>query len=198
MEKIMLFFPVIFLLYFPRIEGQVEGDGKCPDIPVQQNFNIDSYMGKWYQHASYPSKIDLPSTCHNAEYTLLPNGVILVGNSKTFYPSMKKKTIKGTLKQVPGENEGKFLINFPFKRVNRETPYWVLETDYHSYAVVWSCRENINNGKLTNTRYLWFLTRSEDLLLDTLDALYDAIGKSPEISQYEIELSDHYKCNTTS
>lgn len=39
----------------------------------------------------------------------------------------------------PSKNEAKLLVNFP-SMGSFEAPYWVLDTDYTNYAIVWSCR----------------------------------------------------------
>lgn len=49
--------------------------------------------------------------------------------------------IMGYATQVSKSDEAKLAVSFPSLPYNIEAPYWVVDTDYDSYAVVWSCYE---------------------------------------------------------
>lgn len=38
-----------------------------------------------------------------------------------------------------GEQQGRLAVAFPSLPVTFDAPYWVLDTDYKRYSVVWSC-----------------------------------------------------------
>lgn len=42
-------------------------------------------------------------------------------------------------KPLQKTDESKLIVTFPFLPLAVDAPYWVLDTDYVSYAVVWSC-----------------------------------------------------------
>lgn len=45
-------FLVISALHLVR--SQVPAYGVCPDVTVEEDFDINKYMGKWYEYARYP------------------------------------------------------------------------------------------------------------------------------------------------
>lgn len=48
-------------------------------------------------------------------------------------------SIEGVGKPVVKIEEAKLIVTFPTLPLPVDAPYWVLDTDYTSYAVVWSC-----------------------------------------------------------
>jgi apolipoprotein D and lipocalin family protein len=74
--------------------------------------------------------------------------------------------------------------------VNFDAPYWVLDTDYDNYSVVWSC-SNFGIFSTRKTNYLdifssllswflgnaWILTRSRTPSLKTMEKAYSILDK---------------------
>lgn len=50
-----------------------------------------------------------------------------------------KSEIEGEAMQVSRSDEAKLSVRFPSLPVNVAAPYWVVDTDYDSYSLVWSC-----------------------------------------------------------
>lgn len=48
-------------------------------------------------------------------------------------------SIQGNAKFAGKSNEPKLSVVFPSVSMPFDAPYWILDTDYHTYAVVWSC-----------------------------------------------------------
>ncbi|KAK9869283.1 hypothetical protein WA026_003036 [Henosepilachna vigintioctopunctata] len=150
---------LIFFVLISGIRGQVPVKEKCPELTLQQNFDLNKYLGKWYEQATYPNKFELPGKCYDAEYTMLKNATVKVVNSQIVKESGKKTFIEGTARFAGKSTEGKLIVTFHIKGVTRDSPYWVLDTDYDSYAVVWSCSEMKIKEELTSLRFVWLLTR---------------------------------------
>ena len=74
--------------------------GGCTGLPegVQpvDGFEIDKYLGKWYEIASYPAWFQRNCTAVTADYSLREDGLIEVVNS------CRKDTLDGKLKQAKG------------------------------------------------------------------------------------------------
>lgn len=79
--------------------GQIPTFGRCPDIPVVQNFDTKfvscwlilggssewnfcglQYLGKWYEIEKYFTVFEIGGVCITADYTDMGNGTIGVRN----------------------------------------------------------------------------------------------------------------------
>lgn len=75
--------------------------------------------------------------------------------SKNFvYSFGNQSIITGTVTSDP-EHPAKLTINFPTAS-GTDAPYWVLDTDYQNYSVVYSCT---SYGSYLSLRTVWILTR---------------------------------------
>lgn len=111
------------------------------DSHRSDHFDMKAYQGRWYEIARYPFLYDISYGKVYTEYTYQPD-------SKTF-----KTKITGFI-AAPGElsdklyieeglmwnresdlGTGKFRIK-TLEPVGEERDYWVLETDYTSYALI--------------------------------------------------------------
>merc|ERR1711976_660276 len=61
--------------------GLVIRFGDCPQPPVKQGFDVNRYVGKWWEYQRFPAPFEYAVVCGSANYTLLPNDVIKVVNS---------------------------------------------------------------------------------------------------------------------
>jgi len=114
--------------------------------------DLQKYVGKWYEIASYPQRFQKGCTCTTAEYTATDKGYIVVENR------CNKDSINGKLSYIKGkafveENSGnaKLKIQFfwPFKG-----KYWIIDlADDYSYAVVSEPKK----------KYLWILSRTSKM-----------------------------------
>jgi len=106
-----------------------------PPLQVVEFVDLERYLGKWYEIASYPNWFQKGCTASTAQYALLPDGKIEVVNR------CRKDNLDGPVKQAKGKAEvadsptnGKLKVWFfwPFKG-----NYWIidLDTDY-TWAVV--------------------------------------------------------------
>lgn len=131
-------------------------------LTVVDTVDVNRYLGKWYEIASYPAWFQKGCTGTTAEYSLLPDGKIQVINR------CHKDSLEGPLKESKGKAEvvdtatnAKLKVWFfwPFK-----DNYWIIDLnpDYQ-WAVV---------GE-PSRKYLWILSRTR-----TMDeAVYQGILK---------------------
>ncbi len=129
------------------------------------DFDSDKYLGTWYEFARLPNsferKCTLPIT---ATYSVNPENqdqIIVTNQCNTKDNSPKIAT--GIAYLPKNSNLGKLKVTFlpkwlrwmPFAYAD----YWILYTDYDQVAVV----------ATPNKKYLWILSRSNDLKSDILD-----------------------------
>jgi apolipoprotein D and lipocalin family protein len=135
-------------------------------LPVVDSVDLQRYLGKWYEIASYPAWFQKGCTASTAEYSLLPEGKIQVVNRcRKDSPDGPLKESKGKAEVVDTATNAKLKVWFfwPFKG-----NYWIidLEPDYQ-WAVV---------GE-PSRKYLWILSRTPTMD----DAVYQEIlGRLPQ------------------
>ncbi|XP_020980443.2 temperature-induced lipocalin-1 isoform X2 [Arachis duranensis] len=128
-------------------------------MKVVKGLDVERYMGRWYEIASFPSFFQ-PKNGENtrATYTLNDDGTVHVLNET--YANGKKVSIEGTAyKADPKSDEAKLKVKFyvpPFLPIIPVVgDYWVLYIDDdYQYAVI---------GGPT-TKYLWTRTKQLDKL----------------------------------
>jgi apolipoprotein D and lipocalin family protein len=116
---------------------------------VVDSVDLQRYLGKWYEIASYPAWFQKGCTASTADYSLMPDGKIQVVNS------CRKDSLDGPLKKSEGKAEvadtatnAKLKVWFfwPFKG-----NYWIIDLDDdYQWAVV---------GE-PSRKYLWILSRT--------------------------------------
>lgn len=154
--KILLFIVYIIYTTVTPAFGQVEFSTPCPAQVAASNFNLTAYLGRWYELQRYESEFGEKGDCvisvfektndnetisARLEISLLPNTSGSTGASN----STQKIITNGTLRlseltsMTPA---GHLIANFG----GNSTNYLVLNTDYVTYALVWSC-ENLDDNR---------------------------------------------------
>ncbi|KAK9873416.1 hypothetical protein WA026_022478 [Henosepilachna vigintioctopunctata] len=160
------------------IPAQQTGIGRCPKVDVQKNFDLNAYLGTWYEAEKYLEFIELGGKCIEAIWSVDENNTIHV--IEQMINAKLNFVIKGhdIVKPAGNPNEGKFEVftgGVPFG-----APYWVLETDYKNYSVVFSCTQ----VSLINAKFAWILTRerkpSEEVLAKA-HAVFDKYHLSKDL-----------------
>lgn len=126
--------------------------GQSIDNSTITTFDLDRYLGKWYEIARYDHAFERGLVGSMAEYTLRDDGMINVLNSGHLY-TLDGKFKESTGKAKPNKNgkPGQLRVSFfgPFY-----SDYYILDLapDY-SYSVVGS----------SSPKYLWILSRTPQL-----------------------------------
>ena len=122
---------------------------KSQTLQTVSSVDLNKYLGKWYESASYPQTFQKVCHCTTAEYTMSEKGYVIVENrcNKNSITG-KQAYIKGKAFVEKNSGNAKLKVQFfwPFK-----AKYWIIDLagDY-SFAVV----------SHPNKKYLWILSRS--------------------------------------
>jgi apolipoprotein D and lipocalin family protein len=144
-----------------------------PPLNVVDDVDLDRYLGRWYEVASFPQHFQRGCVATRASYTLRDDGRIRVENE------CRDGSFDGELRRAEGVawladphgSPAKLKVQFfwPFRG-----DYWIIELDpEYRYAVVGHPSRN----------YLWILSRTP-----TLDpAVYETLLARIEEQGYDLE-----------
>lgn len=131
----------------------------CPNIQVKQGFDVNRYLGKWYEIEKFYLIWEANQRCIQAIYTPIDSFTIGVNNSGLDFRTNEwiNQIGKGYIKD---QNEpAKLEIEFQVGPLTNKGTYWVIETDYDNFSLVYSC------SKILGIRfeYAWILARTRTL-----------------------------------
>ena len=158
---------LLLLLFLCFQFTMVKADDKVQFLPVTavNNFQLKKYLGKWYEVARLPNafekKCNFPIT---ATYQLLEDGKIEVINT-CIKEDGSVKTSTGVAVFVKSATLGQLKVTFAPSFLSWLSfaygDYWVLNTDYKTYALVGD----------PNRQYLWILSRDSNLNANLMSQL---------------------------
>jgi len=123
-------------------EGQQNrpGQDKCPQVNVMQNFDVNQFMGVWYEIQAQPNEWQKIKSCLASQY--IRQGDIINIQSKGLNSQGRPTTNQSKMKIT--NNPARMITDFV---PGLSPPYEVLDTDYRTYACVHSC---LTVGPVTN------------------------------------------------
>ncbi|XP_052239162.1 apolipoprotein D-like isoform X2 [Dreissena polymorpha] len=171
--------------------GQTLSFGRCPTVKVQQQFDINQYMGKWFEERRFFAIFEAGMTCVSAEYTLQDDGSVKVNNTGYRWLTGKYSSAIGDAIVEDPKEPAKLGVRFSPSQPRGD--YWVLETDYSQYTVIWSCTQL---SRFLNTQFAWVLTRSpEGVSAPTMSRIYDLLkGYGINTKNFSTTEQDRSKC----
>lgn len=147
LEVILRFLGLALCVFF--LVGCV---GKPELVKPVSNFQLDRYLGKWYEIARLDHSFERGLSRVSAEYSLRDDGGILVVNKGFSESDQAWKEAKGKAYFVNAENEAYLKVSFfgPFYG-----SYIVFELDFEGYQYAFVSGPNND--------YLWLLARTPSL-----------------------------------
>jgi len=144
---------------------------KLPPLETVPHVNLNRYIGKWYEIASFPQWFQKNCVATSATYTLRDDGNVDVLNQ------CRDKTLDGKLREAKGKakvadrnSNAKLRVSFfwPFSG-----DYWIIGLGAnYEYAVVGNPKRN----------YLWILSRTPHMD----PAVYDRILEHLKQQRYDV------------
>ncbi|XP_073991428.1 apolipoprotein D-like [Rhodnius prolixus] len=162
---------LILSIWVDTSSSQVPYLGSCPDLKTVDNFDQTRYMGKWYEAERYFSLFEFGGKCINSNYTDGIDSINIISKQTSTLTGIHS-TIEGEVQKTPNGFLSKMNLKYPY--LPMDAPYWILDTDYDNYSVVWSC----SNFGLFSTRNAWILTRARFPILEIMEKAYNVIDKN--------------------
>ena len=143
------------------------------DRTTVQSLDINRYMGQWFEIARYDHSFERNLEKCRANYTLLPDGRIIVENSGIETHTGKFKLSVGKAKG--GAKSGQLRVSF----------FWFFYSDYNILAL----GDNYDWALIGShsPKYLWILSRTPRLP----DATYDEILNIAQQRGYDTSKLHH-------
>ncbi|XP_045481706.1 apolipoprotein D-like [Harmonia axyridis] len=164
---------IILVLLLYVVQAQVPFLGPCPNVTSMEGFQVEKYLGKWYEIERYFAVFEFAGKCVTAEYSKNSDETVAVHNKQSSSITGERSAIMGVAKVVGRPDGGRLSVRFPSLPVQFEAPYWILDTDYENYSVVWSC---LDFG-IVNTRNTWILTRARTPNPEIMNKAYSILDK---------------------
>lgn len=129
---------------------------------------MSRYAGSWFEVLAYPFFYTFGGFCVTSTIQNNINGSFTVTNSQTRYG--KRESITGIANVI---SPALFNVTFPQVPIARaESNYYVIDTDYTNYAVVYACRDIL----YYNAVNVWILSRTAILDYSFLVKAYAALN----------------------
>ena len=156
--------------------------GQCPTPTLKASFDAVKYMGLWYEQARDGGMPWESNDCQQARYSLNTDGTVAVKNSQYDPVADQVDVATATATFDGAKGAVRFFEYAP------AGDYEVLDTDYSTFAIVYSC----SSYYLAKAEYIWVLTR-EQFVDDTLmfSALQTIRNKVPNYDQTSIRRTTH-------
>ncbi len=132
--------------------------GMPNSVKPVSNFDVQNYVGKWYEIARLDHSFEEGLSQVTAEYSLKDDGGVSVLNRGFLAEENQWKEAEGKAYFVNGESEGYLKVSF-FGPFYGSYVVFDLDTEHYQYAFV--------SGP--NTDYLWLLARTPTVEQQIID-----------------------------
>jgi len=144
-----------------RVDSLAFNFGACPAIRGMPNFEPAKYLGPWYEYANTFEIYQIGQSCVRATYTDEGPTQVGVFNEGINTITGNYANIKGNARITnPSDTRAELKVAFdivPFGQDGNEPNYFVVDTDYTSYSLVYNCSPKLFLKKES----LWLLTRQQ-------------------------------------
>ncbi|XP_065570842.1 apolipoprotein D-like [Artemia franciscana] len=190
---------IILALATTAGKSQVFTKQKCPMTFLTQHFQVDKYVGVWYEAQRFPAAFERNIECVTASYTKCSDGSIDVVNRGINLTTGKESVVNGRAVLIHTDRrEARLYVRFPHAPFDKGPAprgnYWILDTDYITYSLVYYC-EQLGN---MSVQLAWILSRKplpEDRLIRKSLYAFKSFG-IPTVYFKKVEQKNCNRTNT--
>ncbi|XP_013170971.1 PREDICTED: lopap-like isoform X1 [Papilio xuthus] len=166
---------LLFVVHIKLSRNQVLLFGPCIEVETVKFFDIEKFLGLWYEIERFPTSYEEFGQCAykrfqacgrriEIEHGFIKNDILYIVHVNSTY--------------APGND-----AIFKFKKNNIDSlgiPMSILATDYTNYAVVYGCK----NNDTIDIKYIsaWILSREKELSPEILETAHRELNKIPYAS----------------
>ncbi|KAI1279598.1 Apolipoprotein D [Halotydeus destructor] len=110
--------------------------GDCPEVPVMNPFEFEQFQGTWYVVSNY----EAVSKCVRENVTKVGDEYSILVELETVGIPVRQPASVKFYKNRP---ESMMKLSYPKSYDLSDENYWILDSDYKKYALVWSCYNSI-------------------------------------------------------
>nr|XP_023029793.1 apolipoprotein D-like [Leptinotarsa decemlineata] len=165
-------FVVIFLICLEWTSAT--GLGPCPKVKSMDKLNLTKFSGHWHEIERTFYLMELIRSCVTVDISELSKDRLgIVVNTKSTWTGTFSisEGVASPTRRDPNIFQYKVSSSFP-RIVNRYLPgagfYQVLDTDYDTYAVVYSC----SNWQVVHSDLIWIWGRKREIDVELRSELY--------------------------
>ena len=140
--------PILFALLPCLLLAGCRSAQSTEMIPAVRGFQLDRYLGTWYEIARYDHRVERGVEQARAEYTLEAPDRIRVVNSGVDADGKRREAVG---KAHPGKRPGQLRVSF----------FWIFYADYNVLALDPDYRWALVGSR--SPKYLWILSRTPSL-----------------------------------
>ncbi|VDI60208.1 apolipoprotein D and lipocalin family protein [Mytilus galloprovincialis] len=166
-------------------KAQVFGALGCPTVKPQASFDLQKYLGDWYEIYKFKANFENGQKCAHANYLLKDDGHIRVNNSG--------KTADGKMVQALGDlympdSTKPSSLKVKFASAAPYGNYVVIDTDYTNYTLIYSCTSILG---ISHFEFAWILGRQRTMDQALVDRLF------AELKSYNVNVGHFMKEDQT-
>ncbi|XP_039255820.2 apolipoprotein D-like [Styela clava] len=136
----------------------------CPTPSVMKRFKLKQMDGQWYEISRFPSQWEI-GKCIQVSYNVSNEDGTVKMRWEQIYNngSINYAHSVGHVKEK--DPPAKLTLKFTKPYNPWETPFWILDTDYNSYAIIYSCYPYFHPGlrRMFNTEFAWVMSRKRKM-----------------------------------
>lgn len=137
-----VFLSVLAALLSFAVNGQVVFPRQCPNHQLMTPFTPQQYSGRWYEIQRYDTDTQTGGDCTVSLYTVASPFIFNVEYHMLVGPQPIQISGQSHV-SFPDESPLRGMLSLSFGGPPTTSNYWILDTDFVNYSVVWFC-QNLN------------------------------------------------------
>lgn len=180
----------LLIIFVSAVKSDIQWWGSCPTYTRQMDsFDLKRYTGKWYEIAREKHTPFQKGDCTSASYSINDNGTLKVVNSELL-PNGEFNSAIGTAYSTKDPFVFEVFFSDSFFAKLFPGDYQVVDTDYESYSVVYSCT---SIALLARIEFYWILSRTPKIESDKSAELVNLLSQKVNVTSKNLRFTNQEK-----